>query len=225
MKIEARSTKPTSSRFNDLEGKEFERLTVERYLGRTADAAKKSVWSCVCECGKVVPARGSDLVSGNTRSCGCLHHEQLAKRMTKHGKSGTREYRIWQAMLRRCDTSSAVNYGDYGGRGVRVCKRWRRSFKRFLADMGPCPPGGSLDRFPDNNGNYKPTNCRWATKTQQMRNTRTNVVLTYRGQSLPIVAWAELLGVPADRLYKRYQRNWATERILADYNRKGTDKP
>lgn len=131
-------------------------------------------WRCKCDCGKSKIANGRSLVKRHTRSCGCLVHARRP-RVTKHGESKpkTTEYATWERMIQRCTNPKGRDYKRWGGRGIKVCIRWRRSFVNFLADMGRKPLWArSLDRYPDNNGDYKPDNCRWATHEQQMRNTR-----------------------------------------------------
>lgn len=117
----------------------------------------------------------------------------------KHGyaKRGgkPREYRIWQAMKTRCSNPKVPNYPWYGGRGITVCERWSSSFENFLADMGPCPLGHSIDRFPDMNGNYEPNNCRWATSKQQGTNSNKSIMVIYRGAEMNISDAARLAGV------------------------------
>lgn len=160
-------------KLKDLVGATFGRLTV---AARAANRGKKVVWLCRCECGNVVSVMGTSLCSGRSRSCGCLHREAI----TIHGCSGRNgdaksrspEYRTWQAMKARCENPRCPRFKDYGGRGISICKRWSDSFKAFRDDMGPRPSAEhSIDRV-NNDGNYEPGNCRWATRRQQQQNTR-----------------------------------------------------
>lgn len=156
---------------SDLTGQRFDRLVVLR----EADAGTHRRWECRCDCGTTVVVFHPALRSGNTRSCGCLRREITTSRMTVHGeakRSGwTRTYRIWLGMVSRCTIQSATGYARYGGAGIAVCSRWR-SFEKFRADMGEAPDKMSIDRWPDNAGDYRPGNCRWATAKQQAQNSR-----------------------------------------------------
>ena len=134
------------------------------------------------------------------------------------------EYRAWQTMKQRCNNDRVKKYADYGARGIRVCKRWQDSFDAFLEDMGPRPgPKYSIDRI-DVNGHYEPANCRWATSTQQQRNKRNNTLLTHRGQTLCIEAWAERIGIPGKVIHHRLSRGWSVAATLDTPRRTGSHK-
>ena len=152
--------------------KKYGRLTPIQEI--TPDSKKATRWLFKCDCGKSVQVYAANIVSGATQSCGCLNSELVIKRNLKHGDNETVEYRAWLSMRRRCNNSNYENYSYYGGRGIRVCDRWLNSFENFYEDMGEKPwPKKlySLDRI-NNDGNYEPSNCRWATWKQQNRNRR-----------------------------------------------------
>lgn len=123
-----------------------------------------------CECGTEREVLRSSILNGASRSCGCLHRDELSARMTTHGLSKRPEYGVWEAMIQRCTNANDKKWADYGGRGITVCDAWRE-FPAFWRDMGPRPEGLTLERI-DVDGNYEPSNCRWATYSDQNRNRR-----------------------------------------------------
>lgn len=204
---------PSHPNFKDRTGQTFERLSVVSYAGKNKHG--HSLWNCLCECGKECVVPMPAIKTGNTRSCGCLKNGGESRRLWKHGGCGSAEYFVWVEMRCRCSNTLHRNWMHYGGRGITVCERWQSSFANFITDMGERPSSQhSLDRYPDNNGNYEPGNCRWATQTQQTRNCRKNRILTLNGESHCIAEWAELLQIPAGRIHNRLRLGWPDERAL-----------
>lgn len=161
--------------FIDLTGSQFGRWTVKNLFGKGANQNAK--WLCRCECGTIKPVDSIHLRYGLSKSCGCLRHELLIERLSKHNHTAngkwSPEYRAWHEMLQRCYNPNRRKWLDYGGRGIKVCARWQKSFLAFLAYVGQRPsPRHSLDRYPDNDGDYRRGNVRWATPKQQSNNRR-----------------------------------------------------
>lgn len=158
-------------------GEKFTRWTV---LSDETQPGERRHYLCRCECGTEKVVDGPSLRIGATRSCGCLQSELVTERRTKHGdtarcdgKKPVPEYTAWTSMKNRCTNPKCQRYEIYGARGIKVCARWTESYEAFLADVGRRPgPEYSLDRYPDNDGDYEPGNVRWATRQQQRANQR-----------------------------------------------------
>jgi len=193
-------------RSKDERGNVYDRLTVIEFADSDGTGLR---WLCRCECGKTTIVRGSSLRNGHTVSCGC-------KSASENGLSTTPEHRIWRAMHNRCYNTNHTHYQYYGGRGIAICDRWRESFAAFLEDMGPKPfPEATIDRFPDNDGNYEPGNCKWSTRKEQSQNTRTTKMLTYNGVTLCQSDWARKLGITYQTLNWRIKQGWPLEKVFS----------
>lgn len=157
--------------FEDLSGRRFGMLVANTPSAEKRKARSKR-WLCRCDCGGSLIVRADSLKAGCTIDCGCRKRQRVGLQSTIHGKSYDKVYTIWKNMRARCYRPSYIYWENYGGRGITVCDEWRNSFEAFYAYVGDPPDGMSLDRYPDNNGNYEPGNVRWATRSQQMLNTR-----------------------------------------------------
>lgn len=171
----------------------------------------RAYWWCRCSCGKTKFVEASTLTKGRSLSCGC-------KRNVIHGGAANngpsiKIYSVWYEMKRRCLNPKSSNYHNYGGRGITVCDRWMK-FENFLEDMGPRPEDTSLDRI-NNSLGYFPANCRWATIEEQSLNKRTNVRLTFNGESLTIKEWSDKLGIPYTTIAKRIVSGANIEEVLS----------
>lgn len=201
-------------RFIDLTGQVFGRVTVISYVGRSAN--RNSLWQCRCACGHAWTVNAQCLRSGDTKSCGCLQREKAraaGDRTRTHSMSRTSTYVVWRGMLARCGNRQNKNFPGYGGRGIKVCDRWH-SFENFLADMGPRPEKMTIERQ-NNDGNYEPGNCKWATVKEQNRNKRTTRMLTLNGKTQCLADWAKELRRPEPTLWSRLARGWPIERALS----------
>jgi len=178
----------------------------------------KNFQVCQCECGKIAVVCSASLTNGISRSCGCLRAETHRAIKIRHGMSDTPEFKSWQHLIDRTTNPKNKGYADYGGRGIKVCDRWLepdgRGFVNFFSDVGPKPsPQHSIDRI-DNNGNYEPGNCRWATRTEQVRNRRTSLYVTYNGITQHLCDWANDTGISYDILRHRHNNGWDIESML-----------
>ena len=183
-------------RFIDISGQRFGRLTVGHLQRR--GKGKRPLWECHCDCGGTISVRACTLKAGHTRSCGCLHIEELKGRLTTHGKTGTPLYITWYGIKTRVSNPKQRGYKNYGGRGIGMHPEWADSFEAFeayiLEVLGEKPEGETLDRV-DNEKGYVPGNLRWASQPVQARNTRRNVWLEHEGEKVIFSDLARKLGV------------------------------
>lgn len=199
-----------TTRRHVIVGNRYGRWKVVSSHGR--DEKGNLTWNCVCECGNTGVVRGSNLLNSSS-SCGCLKREVTIMRNFRHGGSKSPEYRSWLGIISRCTCKTNTDWPYYGGRDIRICDRWK-AFKNFLADMGTMPkPGSTIERL-DNNGNYEPGNCVWASRKVQGRNKRNVPLFEYQGEKKSIAEWAELFKIHPETLRKRVRRGWPMEQAL-----------
>ena len=204
----------TEARAMNLTGCKFGLLTVIKRTDN--DRHGKARWLCKCSCGGETIAISSDLKRGHTKSCGCVHLEKISHGNPKHNLANTKLYKVWAVMKDRCLNSKNKSYNNYGGRGITVCEEWRNDFKVFYgwAMNNGYSDGLSIDRI-DNNGNYEPNNCRWATKRQQQLNTRRNKLITYNGKTQTLTEWSDELNIRFNKLWSRlYKLKWSAEQAF-----------
>lgn len=199
----------TETKRDNLIGKRFGRLEVIKRIGYNNEH-HTTVWLCRCDCGTIKEIEAMALNSGKTRSCGCLKSEVTSYRAKTHGDSNSRLYSIWAGMKNRCYNKNIPEYRLYGERGITICQEWIESyssFRKWALENG-YEEGLSIDRI-DNNGNYCPENCRWATNSQQCNNRRSNVLITYNNETHTATEWAMIIGVNSKALTKRKKRGWS----------------
>lgn len=169
---------------------------------------------CSCECGKIVKVDRGNVVSGKTKSCGCFKTEKSIKHGLHSKKNEFPEYSIWASMIGRCYCTSHTGYKNYGGRGISVCLKWRKSPLNFISDMGRRTSSKhSIERI-NNNGNYTPTNCRWATRKEQARNTRRSCFLKHGELRKTKAEWCEVTGIARYTLEYRLKIGWSVQDAL-----------
>lgn len=203
---------------SNLEGQKFNRLLVMRKV----DVGKSmTYYECLCDCGNLHIANGAMIKNGHIKSCGCLQKEVASKNSKTHGLSKTRLYRVWRGMITRCENPKSDYYHIYGGRGIRVCDEWRKSFLLFRewalsngydesADFSKC----TLDRI-DNDGNYEPLNCHWVSMKEQAKNKSNTLNIEIEGVSKPLFVWAEEFKLNPETLKYRLKRGWNTKAELS----------
>ena len=194
--------------YKDITGMRFGRLVVIKYIGNQNCV-------CKCDCGTITTTRTDSVKRGSTRSCGCLRTEMTKERSAKHGDYKERLYGIWSHAKSRCNNTNNTRYSDYGGRGIKICDEWNEDYARFKdwSLKNGYKENLTLDRI-DNNGNYTPQNCRWATAKQQQRNTNRNRIITFNGESHCVPEWSEITGLPIETIRARLKRKWNIDRLM-----------
>jgi hypothetical protein len=192
--------------YENLIGKEYDRLIVEEYAGSTKGG--RAMWLCKCKCGNYKIIVAASLKRKLTGSCGCKQKEIASKLNKSHGLGKTTEYSSWTNMQTRCRNPNFKDWHLYGGKGIKVCERWN-SFENFLEDMGKKPGKGYSIERRDSNKDYTPENCYWATSIEQANNTSKNLHFEWNGKLCTIRELADLAGLPHGTLYQRlYTLKW-----------------
>lgn len=220
------------SKIIDISGCRFGRLTAIERTGRTLtpNGTRQSMWKCRCDCGNETIVKYIALTSGNTRSCGCLGDENRKNTRFKKRRSVSTGFefqgnlvnhplrKIWQSMLMRCNNPNVIGYKNYGGRGIKVCNRWSGylGFENFVNDMGERPtPEHTLDRI-DYNGDYEPSNCRWATVDEQANNRTDNIYIIVGDRKITAKQFCKALGLNYWVAIKQIQRGYDVNVIAKD---------
>jgi hypothetical protein len=198
----------------DISGQRFGHLVAVRFA--YVNEKKKTMWHCRCECGKELIVGATNLKTGNSKSCGCIKSQVISVSRTTHGKSGTAGYQTFFSMINRCTNPTESAYKNYGGRGITVCDRWLEpgGYERFVEDMGPRPPGMTIERV-DNEKGYSPDNCVWADLETQGNNRRNNVRVTWEGREMTLTQACALVGKSFPTVWHRLSvAKWPLERAL-----------
>lgn len=209
----------------DISGQKFGYLTILSLRAIGDKGKRRTLCICQCDCGNKLETRLDNLKSGNTKSCGCWKESGIC--YVKHGLYDTQTYQSYTSIKQRCLNSKNAAWDDYGGRGIKICSYFKNSLENFVQDVGERPNKKySIDRI-DNNAHYScghcpecirenwASNCRWATKKEQTRNTRSNRWLEYKGETKCLQDWAEILGLSRDTILHRLKKGWSVERTFA----------
>jgi hypothetical protein len=190
-----------------------------------ADGKSRRACRFRCKCGKEFISLLHSVTRGKTEGCGCIRLERIHESLSKHNDTHSKEYNIWSKIKARCYKPSIKEYRNYGARGIKMCDRWRNSYANFLADMGRCPsPKHSIDRI-NNDGDYEPSNCRWATKRQQSVNRRNNLYINYNGEVKTLVEWCEHFKIHYKMAHERLRyKNMSFEDVIKKGIERGTQK-
>jgi hypothetical protein len=206
---------PTHKQFNNLltiPPTKINRLTIIGFAGRTTNKTIRYYWLCECECGNEKVILDYNITKGHTKSCGCLHNSPT--HCFTHKMTQTPEYSAWKGIKRRCYNQKFKHYNNYGGRGILVCDRWLECFENFYEDMGDRPSKEYSIERRDNDGNYCPENCYWATKKEQSNNKRSNRFIEFNNERLTVDQFSEKYQINNWIVRKRLNKGWDIQKII-----------
>jgi len=200
-----------SIELKSLVGEKHNRLTV---LKQVKSVYNKRRWECLCVCGNKTESTTGDLRGGHKKSCGCLLRETRSKNSTIHGYCGTRLHGVWRGMRQRCNNPNNPGYKNYGGRGVKISPEWKtmKKFGKWALENG-YKEYLTIDRI-DNDGDYSPENCRWATVKKQANNRRSNRWIEFEGETRTIYDWSKKTGIGHKLLAYRIEAGWPMEDVF-----------
>lgn len=203
-----------------MTGRRFGALVAMERIG-SSPLNGNAIWSLVCDCGRQCSVDGYSVRSGKVTTCQACAAERSRVASVTHGMSGSREFATWTDIQTRCLNANSTGFKNYGGRGIKVCERWRTSFDAFLADMGPRPSSRHSIERDDVDGHYEPGNCRWATAAEQARNKRNNRRITINGVTKTMTDWASAAGLTPSAMLYRINAGQSGEALIAPTQRGG----
>lgn len=194
-------------KFRSLVGEVFGNLKVVSFSHK--NSLGKNYWVCKCVCGNKIITSGSNLISGQSKSCGCLRKNLLSARMKKHGQSETKLYNVWRGIRSRCLLKNTIDYDRYGGRGIKICNEWKEKFESFWkwSIKNGYMDGLTIDRI-DNDGDYCPKNCRWVDRKEQAKNRRTTVFYLLNGEKICLNDLLEKIGFSKSMYWRNKKRGY-----------------
>ena len=199
----------------DMSGRRYGKWTVMQRVENSKNG--QAMWLCKCDCGTEKVVCGSNLRSGASRSCGCERNSYFSALYGVHYKEPKRLFSIWSNMKSRCTNPNNNSFQNYGARGIKICNEWLHDFVAFRewALQNGYSDNLTIERI-DNEGNYEPTNCRWATAEEQSNNRRNNVLISHNGETHTLNEWSKIIGVKKSTIESRYSRGWSEDRILTE---------
>lgn len=207
----------------DKTGERYGRLIV---IAQAPHKGRRIAWLCRCDCGRDAVVVSHRLRARGTKSCGCAKIMPPIQKPKAYATRRDPTHRCWRKMIERCDKSYSTNFEYYGGRGIKVCDRWKSDFRNFLFDMGPRPSAFySIDRYPNPDGDYEPGNCRWATQQQQVDNQKKTIWVIVDGERITLREACRRTGLKFHTAYGRLKSGCDIDAIMAAPDRRFTKQP